>query len=139
MESAIEVFDFIDGLVHGCGDFEEAEVFRIDQFTSQQLARDEAVPVVPIVAPGSLEADDRLRVALAGLGEGQTLKTFVMRAKQVGTNDTEKAREASLALHPIGRLGTASDIAKGIVFLASDDAGFMTGAGLVVDGGWTAH
>jgi NAD(P)-dependent dehydrogenase (short-subunit alcohol dehydrogenase family) len=66
-------------------------------------------------------------------------QTFVMRAKQVGTNDTEKAREATLALHPIGRLGMASDIAKGIVFLASDDAGFMTGAGLVVDGGWTAH
>ena len=66
-------------------------------------------------------------------------QTFVMRAKQVGTNDTEKAREATLALHPIGRLGTASDIAKGIVFLASDDACFMTGAGLVVDGGWTAH
>ncbi|MEI7870718.1 MAG: glucose 1-dehydrogenase [Alphaproteobacteria bacterium] len=66
-------------------------------------------------------------------------QTFVMRAKQVGTNDTEKAREATLALHPLGRLGTASDIAKGIVFLASDDASFMTGAGLVVDGGWTAH
>ena len=66
-------------------------------------------------------------------------QTFVMRAKQVGTNDTEKARQATLALHPIGRLGTAGDIANGIVFLASDDAGFMTGAGLVVDGGWTAH
>ena len=48
-------------------------------------------------------------------------------------------RQASLALHPIGRLGVADDIAKGILFLASDDAGFMTGAGLVVDGGWTAH
>jgi 3(or 17)beta-hydroxysteroid dehydrogenase len=66
-------------------------------------------------------------------------QTFVMRARQVGTNDTEKAREATLALHPIGRLGTANDIAKGVVFLASDDASFMTGAGLVVDGGWTAH
>jgi NAD(P)-dependent dehydrogenase (short-subunit alcohol dehydrogenase family) len=66
-------------------------------------------------------------------------QTYVMRAKQVGTNDTEKARQATLALHPIGRLGTAGDIANGIVFLASDDAGFMTGAGLVVDGGWTAH
>ena len=39
-------------------------------------------------------------------------QTFVMRAKQVGTNDTEKAREASLALHPIGRLGQATDIAR---------------------------
>jgi NAD(P)-dependent dehydrogenase (short-subunit alcohol dehydrogenase family) len=66
-------------------------------------------------------------------------QTFVMRARQVGTNDTEQARKNTLALHPIGRLGTAEDIAKGIVFLASDDASFMTGAGLVVDGGWTAH
>ena len=41
--------------------------------------------------------------------------------------------------HPIGRLGMPDDIAKGIVFLASDDAGFMTGAGLVVDGGITAQ
>ena len=81
MESAVEVFDFLDGLVHGCGDFEQAEIFRVDQFTSQQLARDEAVPVVPIVAPGSLETDDRLRIALAGLGQGQNLKAFVMRAK----------------------------------------------------------
>ena len=66
-------------------------------------------------------------------------KTFVMGAQQVGTNDTEQARKNTLALHPIGRLGEADDIAKGIVFLASDDASFMTGAGLVVDGGWTAH
>jgi 3(or 17)beta-hydroxysteroid dehydrogenase len=66
-------------------------------------------------------------------------QTFAMRARQQGTNDTDKARQATLALHPIGRLGVADDIAKGIVFLASDDAGFMTGAGLVVDGGWTAH
>ncbi len=34
---------------------------------------------------------------------------------------------------------TADDIAKGILFLASDDAGFMTGAGLVVEGGITAR
>jgi 3(or 17)beta-hydroxysteroid dehydrogenase len=66
-------------------------------------------------------------------------QTFVMRARQAGTNDTEKARSASTAMHPIGRLGVADDIAKGIVFLASDDASFMTGAGLVVDGGLTAQ
>ncbi len=36
-------------------------------------------------------------------------------------------------------MGTPEDIAKGIVFLASDDAGFMTGSGLVVDGGITAQ
>jgi NAD(P)-dependent dehydrogenase (short-subunit alcohol dehydrogenase family) len=36
-------------------------------------------------------------------------------------------------------MGTVTEIAKGIVFLASDDAGFMTGAGLVVDRGITAQ
>jgi 3-oxoacyl-[acyl-carrier protein] reductase len=36
-------------------------------------------------------------------------------------------------------MGTLSDIAEGIVFVASDDAGLMTGAGLVVDGGITAQ
>jgi NAD(P)-dependent dehydrogenase (short-subunit alcohol dehydrogenase family) len=66
-------------------------------------------------------------------------QTFVMRAKALGTNDTEATRKTSLGMHPIGRLGLADDIAKGIVFLASDDAAFMTGAGLVVDGGYTAQ
>jgi 3(or 17)beta-hydroxysteroid dehydrogenase len=66
-------------------------------------------------------------------------QTFAMRARQVGTNDTEATRKVSTSMHPIGRLGVANDIAKGILFLASDDAAFMTGAGLVVDGGYTAQ
>jgi len=40
---------------------------------------------------------------------------------------------------PIGRMGTPNDIAKGIVFLASDDAAFMTGSAMVVDVGITAQ
>src|SRR5471030_1500205 len=66
-------------------------------------------------------------------------QTFAMRAKALGTNDTESTRKVSTGMHPIGRLGVADDIAKGIVFLASDDAAFMTGSGLVVDGGYTAQ
>ena len=40
---------------------------------------------------------------------------------------------------PIGRVGNADDIAHGIVFLASDEASFITGAELVIDGGTTAQ
>lgn len=43
------------------------------------------------------------------------------------------------ALHPIPRMAQPSDIAKAIAFLASDDAAFITGAALPVDGGYTAR
>jgi NAD(P)-dependent dehydrogenase (short-subunit alcohol dehydrogenase family) len=39
---------------------------------------------------------------------------------------------------PQRRLGTGADIAKAVRYVASDDAGFMTGEVLVIDGGWTA-
>jgi NAD(P)-dependent dehydrogenase (short-subunit alcohol dehydrogenase family) len=65
-------------------------------------------------------------------------QTFQARARRTGTNDLAPARQGVVETIPWGRLGVPSDIAKGIVFLASDDAGYMNGAGLVVDGGFTA-
>ncbi|HYZ23219.1 MAG TPA: glucose 1-dehydrogenase [Rhodopila sp.] len=65
-------------------------------------------------------------------------QTFIARARRTGSNDTAPARQMVTDSVPWGRLGVPLDIAKGIVFLASDDAGYMNGAGLVVDGGVTA-
>jgi NAD(P)-dependent dehydrogenase (short-subunit alcohol dehydrogenase family) len=47
--------------------------------------------------------------------------------------------EAILAMTPMGRLGEASEVAAVIAFLAGDDASYMTGSEVYVDGGWTAR
>jgi len=65
-------------------------------------------------------------------------QTFVARARRSGSNDTAPARQTVTQSVPSGRLGVPLDIAKGILFLASDDSDYMNGAGLVVDGGFTA-
>jgi 3(or 17)beta-hydroxysteroid dehydrogenase len=65
-------------------------------------------------------------------------QTFVARALRTGNNDTSAVRQIVTDTVPWGRLGVPMDIAKGIVFLASDDAGYMNGAGLIIDGGVTA-
>ena len=53
-------------------------------------------------------------------------------------DDPEAARAGATALHPLGRLGTPADIAGGFVYLASDDAEWVTGTALTIDGGLMA-
>ena len=64
-----------------------------------------------------------------------------------GVVDTEMIRgamnqegmQAVTRAHPLGRMGRAEDIAYGVLYLASDEASFVTGAELVIDGGYTAQ
>lgn len=50
---------------------------------------------------------------------------------------TEEENAAVLALVPMGVRGQPSDIANGAAYLASDDARYVTGSELVIDGGWS--
>jgi meso-butanediol dehydrogenase/(S,S)-butanediol dehydrogenase/diacetyl reductase len=52
--------------------------------------------------------------------------------------DPAQARDFAVSIHPLGRLGLPSDIADGFVYLASDEARWVTGASLVIDGGLTS-
>lgn len=51
----------------------------------------------------------------------------------------EEGRKALDAMHPIGHVGEPDDIAYAVLYLASDESKFVTGAELVVDGGYTAR
>lgn len=53
--------------------------------------------------------------------------------------DLEAAKAAAGAAHPIGTMGEPDDIAWAVVWLASDEAKFVTGAEIVIDGGYTAR
>jgi 3alpha(or 20beta)-hydroxysteroid dehydrogenase/cyclopentanol dehydrogenase len=56
------------------------------------------------------------------------------------TQTTDTARRNKIVSDvPLGRYGTSEDIAYGVLYLASDEARFMTGAELVIDGGYTAQ
>ena len=56
-----------------------------------------------------------------------------------GFGSDPQRQEWSIARTPLGRLGSADDIAYGMLYLASDESAYVTGAELVIDGGMTAQ
>ncbi|MDF1687606.1 MAG: 2-keto-3-deoxy-L-fuconate dehydrogenase [Parvibaculaceae bacterium] len=66
-----------------------------------------------------------------------TVDTPSLEGRMRALGNYEEARQSFIDRQPMGRIGTADEMAETIVFLASDETAFMTGTALVVDGGWS--
>jgi NAD(P)-dependent dehydrogenase (short-subunit alcohol dehydrogenase family) len=66
------------------------------------------------------------------------IDTAMSRTSRDTSADPAAMQAWRLARHPVGRIGTVEEAASAICYLASDEASFITGAVLAVDGGWTA-
>ena len=64
-----------------------------------------------------------------------TVDSPSLHDRWAATGNADSAREAFIARQPIGRIGDAAEIAAVAVLLASDEAPFMTGSNIVIDGG----
>ena len=79
---------------------------------------------VNCVCPGFIETD-MVEVALAGMADD--------------AEGREAIRRGGAAAHPLGRFGRPDEVASAVLFLASDEASFITGSPLHVDGGYLAQ
>ena len=85
-------------------------------------------------------ASDNIRVNAVCPGD-TLVESWLEKGYFEGSNqaEIEQAIKEAAAYIPMGRYGTPEEIAKAVLFLASDDSSFMTGHLLLVDGGNTAH
>ncbi len=66
-----------------------------------------------------------------------TVESPSLQERMRSTGDFDATRAAFIARQPMGRLGTPEEVAHLAVYLASDEASFVTGSTFVLDGGWT--
>lgn len=78
----------------------------------------------------------RVNTVVPGLMHTPLVETRL--ARTVGGNDLQKLIDARNAAVPMGHMGDAWDVAHAVLFLASDEAKFITGTEIIVDGGSTA-
>lgn len=76
-------------------------------------------------------AKDNIRVNCVCPGHVDTALTYTLKDPEV--------KAALIEKYPLGRLATAEEIARAVLFLASEEASFITGIELIVDGGYTAQ
>jgi len=66
-----------------------------------------------------------------------TVQSPSLDARLAATGDAAAARAAFVSRQPMGRIGTAIEVAQLALYLASDESAYVTGAAIAIDGGWT--
>ena len=79
------------------------------------------------------------RIRVNSIHPGYIWTPMVENHLKANAPDLEAAKAAAGAAHPLGHMGEPDDIAWAVVWLASDEAKFVTGAEIVIDGGYTAR
>ena len=81
--------------------------------------------------------DIRVNTLIPGAIHTEMVEGYIEAGKQAGQS-RDQVFEGLASVHPMRRMGTATETADAIVFLASDESSFTTGADLPVDGGYLA-
>ena len=80
-----------------------------------------------------------LPIRVNAVAPGYILTPMAVEDARQNQQSIEEYCQEFIAMHPIGRLGTPEEVAKAYLYLACEDASFVTGTTLMVDGGYTAR
>ncbi len=88
----------------------------------------------------TMTKDAAIELAAAGVRVNSIHPAYIdTQMADYGAEVQEASKEELDAMHPIGHMGEPDDVAYAVVYLASEESKFVTGAELVLDGGFTAQ
>jgi NAD(P)-dependent dehydrogenase (short-subunit alcohol dehydrogenase family) len=102
---------------------------------------DDPMDAYQVSKAGLVSLSRGLAMAMAGDGvRSNTVCPGAIDTPMLGPiyDEHPERRERMAARTPLRRIGTAEDVARACLYLLSDEASFITGTDLVVDGGWLA-
>ena len=153
------ILDFTDDHLDRVVDVNLKAAFRCSREAARDMFTRGAGVIVNITSVGAYAAQQRAtayvstKAALLGLTKGLAFELAASGIRVVGVAPgdvdlTSPTRPASDTQHPadpwarqtpLGRRGRPDDVAAAVAFLVSDEAAFITGETLLVDGGWLAY
>lgn len=88
----------------------------------------------------TMTKDAAIELAEAGVRVNSVHPAYIdTQMADYGAETQGASKEELDAMHPVGHMGEPDDVAYAVVYLASEESKFMTGAELVIDGGFTAQ